>query len=1273
MVLAWSSQLLAAAFAPDGTIEGDAGRLQNRRGQGMILFNNDEGNRFDFFVACAHATRPWFCGAHLEDRQYRVDVANQTVSFCGLVPALGDDPACRMNLDLSIVDNRARITLAFDAKGDAKALYRGILASDLPVPVGRSAILVDGVPLVFDTGKEEPRSVTVYEGFPKEMVYIFEGGRKLRLFPVSAGGFYAKKIYRKDDNSYVAQIGFKLGDGNRTVVDVDLGSDNAISGDNVYEGINFSTNRFRVPDYSRSRNLVQNPGFEDGLDYWTPYSLGQMTTPAIPEHFLVDESGAFEGNRCLKILLEKGQTPAPPATFAIPLRPGTQYAFSFYAKADRPDAAKVSVAATTDTWGNFLGSGSFPVSTEWTRQWFTFTPQNKAATFSLQAVGDGVVWLDGIQLEKGTEPTEFIRDPVGVTLVTDHRDNLFQPGEDPNARLRIQTLTHSSQGEIRLQVRDFYGKVEKDISIPFKTGEDGVATIELAWAARLGNGLHIFQCDVALPDGFRTAFFQRLTVMPFLANDFKHKNIFSASTWYNGRMDAWERRIVQWKKAGYGSVVHFDPPPKTFAELLATHKILGYTAIFDGGDAALDRTVTLARKPEKSSKLRWLTDLSDADFQAIEEEAFTKAKAHPETFYWKTINEPGDTETEDEIRLTVRAVAAARRGVQRANPNARIMTPDPANMSPSRGIRWLEMFLANGGAEVCDIVAVHPYRQHPEDPDLDLDIQAMIHVTDKYKPGAEIWFTEGMYYVNHHLPALWLDALDSPCGGDHSRLRAFSYDLGLGERMCAANAMRYWLACLKHADRVKASVEWCVIAERLTLDLNLTPQALVFASNTLGNLLGNARFVADADFAENVRAYIFEDEKGCPVAAVWHAGLNVAKGTASAPRLHLRDLAARCEILGLTNAPIEPAPDGTVEIGPFPLFLRGRPGTTAAFTETFAKLPLSGENVRQSNVLARFATPESVELSIRNSLARPIEGTLSVTRNNELIEDGPVKLEPKAINSRLISIPPAREGLQAVSFGATFTPVDTGMSQKTEVSFEYFTSPRLPVGFKVSAESAVTGVGAALPLDRFMEWDQFGPDAVRGAPRPPYGGSSDLSANLRTAWDEDCFIVALSVRDNKIVVADAPDKAWQGDSVQIYFDSWGDARNKPLRGFDHNDQTYDVWFDGTSEKAVVFRRVTPEWQLAFSKPGVVPGIEARFAKTPEGYDLVVIFPKKEIAPLSLEAGASFGFAVLVNDHDGDFRKRGLTLTPPGTEPNLSPHLYPIVILGSEITSAKKTN
>ncbi len=169
-----------------------------------------------------------------------------------------------------------------------------------------------------------------------------------------------------------------------------------------------------------------------------------------------------------------------------------------------------------------------------------------------------------------------------------------------------------------------------------------------------------------------------------------------------------------------------------------------------------------------------------------------------------------------------------------------------------------------------------------------------------------------------------------------------------------------------------------------------------------------------------------------------------------------------------------------------------------------------------------------------------------------------------------------------------------------------------------------------------------------------------MSAALYAAWDAENLYIALKVKDDLFSPAATLDDSWRGDSLQLYFDCWGDARRQPFKGYDNNDQVFDLW--PSPNGLVIKRTVAPEQQLAFLKTGIVTNARTAFRKVKDGYVYKVALPLRELAPINLLPGSLFGFALIINDNDGDYRKRGLSLTPNGTEPHMRPDLYPVMVL-----------
>jgi hypothetical protein len=124
---------------------------------------------------------------------------------------------------------------------------------------------------------------------------------------------------------------------------------------------------------------------------------------------------------------------------------------------------------------------------------------------------------------------------------------------------------------------------------------------------------------------------------------------------------------------------------------------------------------------------------------------------------------------------------------------------------------------------------------------------------------------------------------------------------------------------------------------------------------------------------------------------------------------------------------------------------------------------------------------------------------------------------------------------------------------------------------------------------------------------------ADLSAVIRSGWDEETLYFAIQVADD-IIVADSSD-VWRDDGVEIGLDglydrdSWGS-----------DDHQYAILADGrTSDRAVP-----------------ITDIVAAVSAHEEGYDIEVAIPMSQLLPGIPISGTVMGFTIgLHDDDDGD--------------------------------------
>lgn len=1016
----------------------------------------------------------------------------------------------------------------------------------------------------------------------------------------------------------------------------------------LIDGVDYyAADQFHLPEYSLSRNLVQNPGFEQGLRYWSCFGFNGKLTES-HDYYQAVSDAPFEGRQCLKIQGVKGQQPAPITSFAIPVETGATYTISFYARGDHSGAGLVAggITAAMHTGGVW---GGFRLSPKWKRYSISFKAPNGAVSlaFSVGPEQNCVAWVDAVQLEKGTM-TDYTAKPLSTNLLTSRQNNLFQPGEKVNAHMDI--LGHpGTRGSLTLTMTDFFGKTVHREKSTFTVGAGGIASQGLPWMEGLPPGLYLIESDFRSDDGFADRDYFRLAIMRFQDNTAKHKNLFAFGSW-SDRAGNWAGILDFFKKLGIGSCISggdggMTPWTHGFSQLAAADNITTVSSIFDdfgGVSGKLDIKNDYAK-------------LTDADLQTVEENAYQRAKEFPEVKYWKLVNEPGSAQDDIEMmKLFIRPLAAARRGILRANPQAIILSPDPPHMAPQSGIHWMDTFLSAGGKAVCDVIAIHPYRANPEEPDLDADTAALLAMLARHHYNGDVWFTEGggNYFMN--VPVFGLDVYHALSQEhQHWGIGRLTYDMGWGERVEAAYAMRYWLVGLKYANRIKQQVLW-YFPQDAFLDYDLTPGAEAFAPNVLSQLLGDSTYRQDVALGLNTRCYVFQDGEKRPVAALWSYDPKVDRGETSGPVLDISKLPPDVELIDFMGRTVKR--QATLQLSSFPCFLRGKQGTLATFVKTLENGQISG-NAHQVVTYAQIVSAGRAEVRLQNLLARPAAGHVRVALNGKTLRDAAITVPGSGMWKLPVALPENQDLLQQFPLEISFQPVG-GQAQVTKVNLETLVSHYITKPPVIDGDLSGWPVNDSLALPLNFIGFNAGID-----PSPPWSGPADLSGTLYTAWDAQNFYLAVKVRDNVFHPANTLDSVWQGDSLQIYFDSWNNARAeaaKGLQGFDGDDQAFDVW--PSPQGVQVQRSVAPDVQLAFLKTGLVPDVKSAFKRTADGYVIEMALPAREIVPLPLKPGTVLGFAVLINDNDGQGRKRGLTLTPSGTEPYLHPDLYPTMIL-----------
>ena len=1183
----------------------------------------------------------------LSDGKLEIDESAKSAVYSGTYEAGG--AKIRISLELELKDNAVIVRVS---SSDPKTASLELVAvQDAGKMTGKDIQIGDSGVMNFKAAQKK------LAGELKEITFCPEvPPRKLTLKPLD--GVSVKPVSDLDIAGLgkVSGMAFTAKDGKAALEICKNLKVEANNSPETYGGVDFwKHNKLKMPNYNQSRNLVQNPGFEEGFKYWDFGPLGVTIDMSQGEFFSISSDDPHSGNYCLKIRGDKRQDPPKLASFATPIEKNQIYTISFYAKAQKP--TNLGIFVMYERWGGDLFNwGGVKVGTEWKRYSYSFTSKFTCASFALGiSKRDGVVWVDDVQFEKG-KMTDFVKKPAGICFITGIRGNLVEPGSGKSSYVRLSGKA-GTKYELKYKVEDIFGKTRFKGSNPVVLDSKGLAKVAVNWVPKLPSGIYSIECGIYAGDKLVLRDFDRVTIMKSAAHTPTKYPVFFANN-ITSRNANWQRSLERQKYYGIDTVLNFaiqdySIDENRFKQAVRAAGLYQVGCLSSNGYDNPWKGTSL-KEPGKKIKV--------ADLEA---HGYMVAKMHSDIHAWKTINEPHTLDNEEAMKTMVEYVGALSRGAKKFNPKNLVITPDPANMYPKAGIKYIDLFLKYGGGKYCDIIGIHPYRGRPEEPDLDHDIAALLKMLKRHNVKKDVWFTEGIYHCNYVLPPYKLNS-HRGCSSDHFRTGDFSYHIGWGEKIAFAYTMRSWIITLKYGDRVKMSVDW-VYGRYSVLDHELTPTVKAFAPNTLKHLLCMADFKNDLGFGREVRGYMFEDSKKRPIAAIWTYNFLIDSGEEDGLKLDIAALPENIEIMDCFGAKIERTK--TITINSFPVFVRGGAGALAALNEAFKKTRIISKNFKQTFMSVKATGLNEREFSLRNMQPyRSISGRLKIAVDGKLVFNNKINVAGGQVWKTDFSINGVKNKVQVAQIKAEFAASDSSTPEIFETTSESLAAIRVSSPLKMDGNLSDWPEHSMVQLEPRLKYfmpylsDQKKKTELRN--KYPKGitwkGEKDLSARLYLAWDPQNLYIAFDVKDNKLETAEKLAGAWMGDSIQLYFDCWADAKGKYTKGFDINDQVFDVWpHDG---KAVLRRAYAPEQQLGFLKTGVVEKAKTAFKKTPDGYIVEMAIPAKDIFPVKLFKGSFFGFAAIINDSDVGFRHQGLVTTPDGTEPYPNPHLYPTVVL-----------
>lgn len=1055
---------------------------------------------------------------------------------------------------------------------------------------------------------------------------------------------------------------------------------------------NFSRDEAMRLPFRAEKNLLPNPSFEQGFRYlfFPQYVSGKYSSEMWKtKPFQIDSEHARSGNKCLKIVSDNSAKGLVQwiATHPVMLLPG-KYTFSCYARSHEKSGQKLKFHVVPMPWGiNVYDKSKWPFKTvdldnEWRRYELSV---NVPATMPLQVF----IWsesnslaqcyVDDMQLEPGTESTEYSFPSIAAVLTTSAPDNFIEYGDAVGAMLELQTAPDKA-GTVSIKVLDFFGRSRYGSELSFRSDDKGKAVIKLPFDF-LPRGIFVVECYYRLAVGAEKYDFYRLAIMSSLHNKHRLKNMFAnvyidqygTKQFYPELLNRY-RRIGIGARAGiangmellsdeakkYGvdtfslSVAHHKKYPDGKVRFKMYNNKVGYAIPNYKMEVLLDDYRNLGTERPSQEYLKKMEEVTE---QIVRLYPGVKQWCFHVEFegIFPEIARPGfctDESFEDFIKMET----AVGRGIKKVDPALAFGNSPTANLNADR-LEFFDRLLKHMPMKY-DVILAHLYRKRPETPDLDRDFQSLFGIMDKYGyQETPVYCPEGMHWSPYQIAGLipenWCAGI--PWG-------PFSYDMGWNEKLSAAFRARTWLIGLKNQDRVKL-INSSANFTNFEMDVKLTPFATQKISNTLGRLLGDAVFKHEAAVFPGTRCYIFEDSAKCPIAVLWSFQDELEKGEISGPEFSL-NLPGNPEFFDLMeekySLPIETDGSRKIVLSPFPVFIRGKPGETAEFIRACDLATVLSPGIMP--VKARVAPVALDRFKIELTTLINKEIKVGINCMNTVRE---IQVSQKARVDIELPLPDRLEFNKIVSQSIPATIIDKENAKEFPLDFSFY---GLPVR-KISRPINIDG--------NANDWEGI-PEinfpsillgrAMKGKTPTP----ENLSGNFRIAWDEQFLYLYIRVVDDKFVVNYYSNKyydGWRNDSLQVGFDCAGDARMNGKDQLDENDWSYAFYPDAEGRNMETYLSHVPDLQLTDGNTAakintVCNKVKSAFKKTSDGYVYELAFPARSLQPLSLKKGSAFGMGLLVNDCDGA-REPAARLSislPQFSNPINRPDKYPVILL-----------
>lgn len=571
------------------------------------------------------------------------------------------------------------------------------------------------------------------------------------------------------------------------------------------------------------------------------------------------------------------------------------------------------------------------------------------------------------------------------------------------------------------------------------------------------------------------------------------------------------------------------------------------------------------------------------------------------------------------VDTNVRTIRELAKAIRSADPDALIGGPSSCHTD----ISWTSAVLAKGGAETLDVITEHPYRQQPELPDYESELQTLRKIAFRYKAGFPITASE----AGERSTAQYPEHCQIP---DHTR-QQIAYNtrmmlIGFGNGLMQYYHFSFGL-----------DFEGCgwhfLLQGNPDNNCHPVPGPVMFACRNAADRLEQAKPVERLKLGFNYRCYVF-DRGDVRIAALW-------KWNGKPDRMRLPAELKNAAVYDVMGTRLN---SGELLLNEYPLYLEtGLPADTLKRALLNAGLSVDG-----SAFDAEFQISGKKEFAVKlhNLGHKPISGT--VTANDRKLPFGPIA--------------PEEYGTVAFRLNNAVSLNDRPVRVKIDVpalkqSREYNWNLRAILAPKVTEAPVIDGnlsdwpaQAHEFPLVRQTKLNLWTP------------AEDKIRATARMAWNTDHLYLGVTVYKKDYVESPVGVSGlWLADGIQFAFDPIRNA-TQALEGFQDDDFEYAAAL--VKDRPVVFRSAASAatYDSLGKEIGEISEVQRAIRRYPDRTVYEFAFPRQSVSPFRLQSGEAMRVNILVNIGNRKGRAGYLQLTPGIGEAPKRPGLFMDLVL-----------